>query len=182
MAGSTALSASGRVSDPATSGGPVGAAAATIPAPFGGSVIVRVDDRGVVDIDLRLTAEPDQRDGNSALLDTALAQLRNYFDDGSRGFDLPLSVRGTAHQWRVWEALTRIPAGRTQTYGELAAALGTGPRAVASACRQNPVPLLIPCHRVVGRDGLGGFVGGSDARWLAVKSWLLQHERDALVA
>lgn len=180
MVETAGLAACRRVSDTVTRGGPR-VAAATIPAPFGGAVVIRVDDRGVVDIDLLLTAEPEQCDGDSALLDTALAQLRSYFDDGSRGFDLPLSVRGTEHQWRVWEALTRIPAGGTQTYGELAAALGTGARAVASACRQNRVPLLIPCHRVVGRDGLGGFVGGSDARWLAVKTWLLRHERDALL-
>ncbi|MBU3737317.1 MAG: MGMT family protein, partial [Methylobacterium sp.] len=79
-------------------------------------------------------------------------------------------------------ALRSIPAGRTLTYGELAASLGSGARAVANACGANPVPLVIPCHRVVARDGLGGFMQGRASAALQIKQWLLQHERSGSAA
>lgn len=103
-------------------------------------------------------------------------QLKRYFTSPQAGFDLPLSQRGTPYQQRVWRALQHIPAGHTLTYGQLAKRLHTSPRAIGNACRQNPLPLLIPCHRVVAATGLGGFAGKTTGAPLALKRWLLQHE------
>jgi len=103
-------------------------------------------------------------------------QLDAYFQNGARGFHLKLDLKGTAFQRRVWKALRRIPPGQTMTYGELAKRLGTGARAVGGACRANPYPIVIPCHRVVAMNGLGGFSGDTCGRKLQVKRWLLRHE------
>jgi methylated-DNA-[protein]-cysteine S-methyltransferase len=103
-------------------------------------------------------------------------QLRAYFADGSCRFSLSLDVAGTPFQQRVWQALRRIPCGTTRTYGEIAGELGTSARAVGNACRANPLPLVIPCHRVVSARGIGGFSGGTAGKRLAVKRWLLAHE------
>jgi methylated-DNA-[protein]-cysteine S-methyltransferase len=83
---------------------------------------------------------------------------------------------GTPFQCRVWQALRDIPPGTTRTYGELARDLGTSPRAIGGACRANPCLIAVPCHRVVARDGLGGFAGERGGKRLAVKRWLLRHE------
>lgn len=83
---------------------------------------------------------------------------------------------GTPYQRRVWQLLQQIPAGEVRTYGELAAELGSSPRAVAQACRANPIPVLIPCHRVVGKGGIGGYMGKSEGPELEIKRWLLHHE------
>jgi methylated-DNA-[protein]-cysteine S-methyltransferase len=99
-----------------------------------------------------------------------------YFDDPRQRITLPLAASGTPFQRRVWQAIAAIPCGVTRTYGELAHALGSAPRAVGGACRANPCPLVVPCHRVVGRQGLGGFAGARGGRLLAIKTWLLRHE------
>ena len=103
-------------------------------------------------------------------------QLSAYFDSAGTGFDLPVALDGTAFQQRVWRALQSIPSGHTLTYGQLAQRLHTSPRAVGNACRANPVPLIVPCHRVVARSGLGGFAGRTDGPEVARKRWLLDHE------
>lgn len=101
--------------------------------------------------------------------------LDHYFESGSLAADIPLSLQGTHFQKRVWRALRDIPSGTVRTYGEIAAELNTGSRAVGQACRRNNIPLFIPCHRVVASQGLGGFMGGY--REVEKKRWLLQHER-----
>lgn len=94
------------------------------------------------------------------LLTEAQAQLDAYFDRRLRTFDLPFAPQGTAFQRRVWEALATIPYGETRTYGTLARDLDSGPRAIGGACGRNPLPILIPCHRVLaGNGGLGGYSG-----------------------
>ncbi len=103
-------------------------------------------------------------------------QLRNYFQSGGSEFLLPLGLLGTDFQVRVWRTLARISRGSVRTYGEVAHELGTSPRAVGNACRSNPVPLIIPCHRVVSASGIGGFAGATAGRRLDIKQWLLQHE------
>jgi methylated-DNA-[protein]-cysteine S-methyltransferase len=103
-------------------------------------------------------------------------QLADYFADGRHGFDLPMALAGTPFQHRVWSAMRAIPPGQTRTYGDLARELGSAPRAVGQACRANPCPIVVPCHRVVGATGLGGFAGDSSGRKVAVKRWLLRHE------
>lgn len=103
-------------------------------------------------------------------------QLDAYFRAPETHFDLPLAMNGTAFQQRVWALLRTIPVGRTRTYGEIARELGSAARAVGQACRANPCPIVVPCHRVVGQRGLGGFAGDLTGRRLAIKRRLLEHE------
>jgi len=103
-------------------------------------------------------------------------QLQRYFSDPAWVFSLPLDLQGTDFQRTVWEQLQRIPAGTSTTYGQLAQALNTSPRAVGNACRANPCPIVVPCHRVVAAGGVGGYAGRTEGRPLAVKRWLLEHE------
>lgn len=103
-------------------------------------------------------------------------QLRAYFAEPGFAFDLPLLLNGTEHQQRVWHALQGINAGTTLGYGELANRLGSGARAVGNACRSNPIPIVIPCHRVVAANGPGGYSGTVKGVNLDRKLWLLQHE------
>ena len=99
---------------------------------------------------------------NAGLLADAAQQLAAYFAGARRDFDLPLSPQGTPFRLRVWAAMQAIPYGETRSYGDLARMLGTAPRAVGGACGANPIPLVIPCHRVTGSGGaLGGFSGGA---------------------
>jgi len=119
-------------------------------------------------------ALPDRpADPPGGLLEEAVAQLRAYFDGGRTDFALPLRLPGSGFAPAVWAELSQIPYGETRTYGEVAAALGgASPRAVGTACNRNPLPLLVPCHRVVGAGGkLVGYGGG-----LSRKRWLLEHE------
>lgn len=105
-----------------------------------------------------------------------VAQLAAYFHDPAFIFNLPLSLAGTAYQQRVWRAMRRISAGKVLSYGDLAVRLHSGPRAVGGACRANPVPIIVPCHRVVASSGIGGYTGGRMAHAINIKQWLLQHE------
>jgi len=117
--------------------------------------------------------EPDAG-GDEAVLAAAAAQLREYFDGTRRTFDLPLDLEGTPFQRRAWLALAEIPYGETRSYGEQARRLGAprSARAVGAANGANPLPIVLPCHRLVGADGsLTGFGGG-----LATKRMLLELE------
>ena len=108
------------------------------------------------------------------LLCEARAQLLAYFDGRLKAFDLPLAPRGTEFRQRVWQALREIPYGTTATYGQIAARIGSpkASRAVGQANHDNPIAILIPCHRVIGADGaLTGYAGGLD-----IKARLLQLE------
>lgn len=102
---------------------------------------------------------PDQEE--SPLLAEAQRQLDAYFCGDLMTFDLPLNpAGGTAFQHKVWQAMTRIPYGHTRTYSDVADELGSSPRAVGGACGKNPLPILIPCHRIIGRNGsLRGYTG-----------------------
>jgi methylated-DNA-[protein]-cysteine S-methyltransferase len=114
----------------------------------------------------------------NAVAEQAVAQLLAYCDDADYRFDLPLAMRGSEFQRRVWQTLREIPRGQVRTYGELAKHLDSVARAVGQACRSNPFPPLVPCHRVTGAAGLGGFAGSDDQHGytLSVKRWLLAHE------
>jgi len=103
-------------------------------------------------------------------------QLRSYFVNPRHSFRVPLMLSGTAFQQRVWRTLRRIPVGRTLSYGVLAKKLDTSARAVGNACRANPVPIVIPCHRVVAANGAGGFMGKRSGNALRIKHRLLEHE------
>jgi methylated-DNA-[protein]-cysteine S-methyltransferase len=122
-------------------------------------------------------AEPSPATGIAPLLRRVREQVLAYFDGRLRRFDLPLELQGTAFQRRVWERLRQIPYGETIAYGRLASALGMpgSARAVGGAVGRNPVPLVVPCHRVIGHDGkLVGFASGLDR-----KRFLLALERSA---
>ncbi|MDD2929510.1 MAG: methylated-DNA--[protein]-cysteine S-methyltransferase [Sideroxydans sp.] len=105
------------------------------------------------------------------------AELEAYLADPRHEIDLPFELDGTHHQCNVWQAMLAIPSGQTQSYGELAAQIGSSAQAVGQACGSNPIPLVIPCHRVVGKKGLGGFMHRADEDALNIKRWLLAHER-----
>jgi methylated-DNA-[protein]-cysteine S-methyltransferase len=109
------------------------------------------------------------------LLAAAQTQLEAFFDGRLNRFHLPLAPDGSPFQQRVWQAISDIPAGETETYGALAKRLGSAPRAVGGACGANPIPIIIPCHRVVGAGGrLSGYSGRGG---LATKKRLLDLER-----
>ena len=154
-----------------------------IPSPVG-ELLVTASDSGVTGVyfptpdrmpkDRAGWVEDDGRGRASAWLTRARRQLTEYFAGSRTTFDLPLDPSGTAFQQRVWEALRKIPYGTTTSYGELARRLGNGraTRAVGAANGQNPISIVVPCHRVVGAKGdLTGFGGGLDR-----KRWLLEHE------
>ena len=103
-------------------------------------------------------------------------QICAYLEEPTFRFDLPVSPGGTLFQQRVWRALTEIPGGNTETYGALATKLGSAALAIGQACGANPVPIVIPCHRVLGKRGLGGFMHHRDGNPLEIKRWLLTHE------
>ena len=107
---------------------------------------------------------------------TVCEQLAAYFDNAGFHFDLALNLNGTDHQTKVWQAMSAIPFGQTRHYGDLAAQLNSSPRAVGQACGANPVPIIIPCHRVVSKAGVGGFMHQRSGDALDVKRWLLAHE------
>ena len=112
----------------------------------------------------------------TALAEQVVAQIENYFCTPDTRFDLPLKLRGSVFQKRVWQAIAAIGPGEVASYGELARRLGSSPRAVGNGCAVNPCPIVIPCHRVVAKSGLGGFMGQREGRGMAIKRWLLDHE------
>lgn len=105
-------------------------------------------------------------------------QITRYFSDSKHlhQFSFSLNLIGTNFQKRVWQHLLEIPFGSTKTYGQIANKLNTSARAVGNACRANPIPIIVPCHRVVSANGLGGYCGQTKGTELHAKSWLLNHE------
>jgi methylated-DNA-[protein]-cysteine S-methyltransferase len=110
----------------------------------------------------------------SSLLRTILDALHNYFTNAQPFPVLPLAPDASVFQRRVWTALLDIPFGQVITYGQLARQLNTSSRAIGQACRSNPIPVVIPCHRVVAASGLGGYMGETGN--IKIKQWLLAHE------
>jgi methylated-DNA-[protein]-cysteine S-methyltransferase len=135
---------------------------------FTGDALTRLD---FLPADTPASTRPDARTRQLA------RELEAYWQNPAHDFDLLFVPQGTPFQLRVWHALMGIPAGHPVTYGALAKQLGTAARAVGQACGSNPLPILIPCHRVVAVHGLGGFMHSAAGAPLDVKSWLLAHER-----
>jgi methylated-DNA-[protein]-cysteine S-methyltransferase len=118
-----------------------------------------------------------QKSGTPAKSDLARVichELEAYYADPHHRFQLQLKPQGSIYQQKVWNALLVIPVGRTLTYGELAMNLQSAPRAIGQACKRNPLAIFIPCHRVVGKDSLGGYMGNPDS--ISYKEALLAHE------
>ena len=112
----------------------------------------------------------------SGLAAEVFQQLTEYFDARRTQFDLPLDATGTLFQKSVWRELCKISFGKSLTYGDIANKLQSGPRAVGNACRNNPISIIVPCHRVVSKSGVGGYSGSVLGRPIERKNWLLQHE------
>jgi methylated-DNA-[protein]-cysteine S-methyltransferase len=148
---------------------------AIIAAPFG-RLGIRTEKNHVVDVDL-LSGSAPLRAPRERFTERVCRALAAYMSNPRRGFRLPLKLGGTVHQQRVWRALQCIPVGQVRRYGELAQRLKSSPRAIGAACRANPVAILVPCHRVVSRTGLGGFMGQRAGAALTIKRWLLAHEQ-----
>lgn len=153
---------------------------------------MRVDDEAVIDspvgrlslmargnalmsVDF-LDDNAERREPRSPFLRAAVAWLRSYFQEPGMVFDLALSDAGTAYQRSIWTALKAIPSGEARTYAQLARRVGGSARSVAAACKANPWPIIVPCHRVIASDGLGGYCGTTRGRALEIKRWLLWHE------
>jgi methylated-DNA-[protein]-cysteine S-methyltransferase len=140
----------------------------SISSPIGNLVVD--DDNGAI-VAIRWA---DRKPGNgSPLLNEAARQLDAYFAGKLSDFDLPLRPAGSDFERSVWDQMQKIPYGKTRSYGELAGALGSAPRAVGGACGRNPIPIVIPCHRVLAKAGLGGY---SDSGGLETKQVLLTLE------
>ena len=152
---------------------------AIIPAPFG-AVGVIMQSGQLLGIDLLSEHHHIRPELLQAHADAATQQvceqIARYLHNPHARMNIQALVQGTPYQQRVWAAISAIPMGKTLTYTELAKMIGSGPRAVANACGANKLPLLIPCHRVVAKHGLGGFMQGKLQDSLAVKRWLLRHE------
>ena len=139
-----------------------------------GSLVLKETDGVIVRLSWGHGREQGKKDQDSPLLREAAKQLRAYQGGRLRRFDVPLAPAGTDFQRKVWQEMCAIPYGRTKSYGDLAGHLGSVARAVGGACGLNPIPIIIPCHRVVAGNGtLGGFSGGEG---LSTKRALLIHE------
>ncbi|MEJ0018852.1 MAG: methylated-DNA--[protein]-cysteine S-methyltransferase [Acetobacteraceae bacterium] len=134
-----------------------------------GDISVSEEDGAIVAVDWGWGSLQDA----TVLLGRARDQLYAYFDGDLTAFDLPLAPVGTPYQRRVWQALCEIPYGATRSYLDIAHAAGGGPRSVGQANGKNPIPLIIPCHRVVATTHIGGYSGGDG---LPTKRWLLALE------
>ncbi|MCX7193595.1 MAG: methylated-DNA--[protein]-cysteine S-methyltransferase [Proteobacteria bacterium] len=147
---------------------------AKLSAPFG-VIGIRCKDNLLINIDFLSSSEAPQR-ATSAFAEKVCAELLRYFENPDAQFSIPLKYTATTHQQKVWQAMLAIPRGQTRSYGELATELHSCAQAVGQACGANPIPIIIPCHRVVGRAGLGGFMKSTGDTTLTIKRWLLAHE------
>ncbi len=140
-----------------------------------GQIAVYINDQQVVQLDYA-TRKRQTVNRLSPLASRVKKQILSYFKSPDNRFEIPVKTAGTVFQERVWRILQTIPAGKTLTYGDIARRLNTSARAVGNACRQNPVPLIIPCHRVIASQGIGGFGGQTAGANINRKRWLLNHE------
>ena len=108
---------------------------------------------------------------------TVKDQLESYFVNAQSGFDVEVLAEGTAFQQSVWRIIAAIKVGKTLTYTDVAKKLNSSPRAVGNACRANPVPIIVPCHRIISMSGIGGFAGQREGNNIIIKDWLLKHEQ-----
>jgi methylated-DNA-[protein]-cysteine S-methyltransferase len=148
--------------------------AVILPAPFG-AIGVRLLGDVLAGLDF-LPPETALRPCGAASAQRVAHELEAYYASPAHTWKLALAPAGTPFRLRVWQVLMSIPCGQTRTYGDIADELGSSPRAVGQAVGDNPIPIIIPCHRVLASQGLGGFMHGTDGFPLRVKRWLLHHE------
>jgi methylated-DNA-[protein]-cysteine S-methyltransferase len=144
-----------------------------------GRLAIEADHDAVTGVRWAGPGERTREKAETPVLQEATRQLDRYFARKLKRFDLPLAQKGTDFQKRVWAMMRDIPYGETATYGGMAMALGSGPRPVGMACARNPIPIIVPCHRVLGSGGKeGGFSGG---KGLPTKRQLLAIEGEILL-
>lgn len=149
----------------------------TLHHPLFGQLRIREAAGAIVAIDFGAGPADGEADADTPLLLQAGDALARYFETGKLPSGLTLAPAGTPYQQRVWAALRAIPDGETRTYGEIARVAGGSARAVGGANRANPIPILIPCHRVRAANGLGGYCGSASEGWgLEMKRRLLALE------
>lgn len=137
---------------------------------------IRMEEDWLTDIDY-LPLDASVLAPQTLLAKEVCRQLKAYLDEPDFRFDLSLHIGGTTHQQRVWQMIQAIPSGETVSYAEIAEQLHSAPRAVGRACGANRLPIIIPCHRVIAKNGgLGGFMNASEGNPLEIKRWLLHHE------
>ena len=140
-----------------------------------GKIAVFAENEKLIRLDLKTKERADSAI-TEKVLSEAEKQLFEYFSGKRKTFELEYEISGTEFQKSVWRELLKIPFGKTKTYGEIAKEIGNpkAGRAVGSACNKNPLPIIVPCHRVIGANGkLTGFACGTE-----IKEWLLDHEKN----
>ena len=143
--------------------------------PFGG-IGVRIAEGEVSEM-VYLPASIAPVKPRNALAREVERQVKAYVKRPSHRFDLPLAARGSEFQRKVWDVIASIPAGQTLSYGDVARRIRSAPRAVGQACGANWFSLVVPCHRVLAANGIGGFGSDDDGFPMQIKRWLLAHER-----
>jgi len=143
-----------------------------------GPIRITSADGALRALSIAAAPEPD-RPGDEALLDEATRQLGEYFAGTRTTFDLPLAPPDTPRGEALRAAIASIRHGETLSYGALARTAGSSPRAVGQACARNPLPIIVPCHRVLASNGIGAYSGGNGVK---TKQWLLAHEAGDLWA
>jgi methylated-DNA-[protein]-cysteine S-methyltransferase len=141
----------------------------TVNSPLGPLTLIEADG-AIIGLDWRYAVKEER----SNLLKTGKAELEAYFTSALETFSLPVNPQGTAFQKQVWQQMIEIPYGQALTYGDVAKNLSSSPRAVGTACGRNPIPIIIPCHRIMGANGkLTGYTGAGGTK---TKSFLLDLE------
>lgn len=144
--------------------------------PIGGIGIIAPDEK-LIGLEILLDTKDEViNPAPTPFITKIIKQLDNYFFNPKFRFSLPMKIVGTPMQKTIWKELQKIPIGDVVTYGEIARKIHTSPRVVGNACCKNPIPIIIPCHRVVGAVDLGGYSGTRVGNMLSVKQWLLEHE------
>ncbi len=138
------------------------------------SLAITITSKGLAGVDY--VHDLPSMDPTGEMAEKTIHQLEHYFEDPQWHFDLPLDLSGTSFQKRLWQTLNKVPVGTTDKYGQLASRLSSGAQAVGQACRRNPVPVVVPCHRIVSLQGMGGYAGEVDGEKMAIKRALLAHE------
>ena len=145
-----------------------------LPSPVG-NLGLDLTDRGILFLSYT-SSKRKLKVPRSGLAAEVYQQLLEYFNLHRTQFDLPLDGQGTKFQKAVWRELSKISFGRSLTYSDVAKKLRSGPRAVGNACRNNPISIIVPCHRVVSKSGIGGYSGKVIGNPIKRKNWLLHHE------
>lgn len=141
-----------------------------------GSLTLHTSHNKLVKINFPPAKSALQNGSANTFIQQICRQLESYFKNPRYLFNIELELTGTPFQQKVWRALRQIPSGTTLSYSSLAKQLETSPRAIGNACRINPLPIIIPCHRIVAQNHIGGFAGATTGALIDIKKWLLRHE------